>query len=104
MEKDGVGFPSVGSPEDHHVGFFNFAIRACTAACSEHCGQTDHAGSVSSSVAGIDVVGTKHRPRKFLHQEVDFVGGFGARKHPDGFRGISSGGGKYFFEAFGRAG
>ena len=80
MKKDGVGFPSIGTPKQNHIGFFNFLIGIGTTAHPKHCRQTDDAGSMSGSIATVDIVGTHDHPNELLGNEVHFIGGFRATK------------------------
>jgi hypothetical protein len=61
-----MGFAGVRTPQKDDVRLFDFAIGACSASRSENRRQTGDAGSVSSTVATIDVVATDDRARKFL--------------------------------------
>jgi len=44
---------------------------------------------VSSSITGVDVVGTNYGTRKFLNNEVQFIGRLGAREESNGVWAIS---------------
>ena len=81
MKKDRVRFPGVRSPQQDHVGVFNFTIRTGPAACSEYRRQTGDAGGVSSSVAAINIVRAHDAAGEFLRCVVQFVGGLGATEH-----------------------
>ena len=76
MKEDGVCDSGIRSPEHNHIGVFDLSVRRCAATGTEHCGQTDHARSVSSSVTGVDVVGAQYLTCELLSEEVHFVGGF----------------------------
>ena len=81
MEENRMRFPRVRSPQQDHIGLFNFAIRAGTAARSEYRRQTGDAGGVSSPVAAIDIVAAHDAANEFLRDVVQFVGGLGATEH-----------------------
>src|SRR5271155_1706036 len=81
MEKNRVGLPRVGSPQQNHVGIFNFAIRTAAASCSEYRRQTGDAGGVSSTVAAINIVGAHYTTGEFLRGVVDLVDGLGTAEH-----------------------
>jgi hypothetical protein len=83
MEKDGVGFPRVGTPEQDHVSVFSFTIRTGAAACSEDRRQTGDAGRVSSSVAAIDIVCPHYGADKLLRRIVQLIRGLGTAEHPE---------------------
>ena len=57
---------------------------------SEDCRQTDDAGSVSSAVAGVDVVRADRHADELLGDEVHLVGGLRAREHADRVRAVVS--------------
>ncbi len=86
MEEDGMRFAGIRAPQHDHVGFFDLFVRRRSTADSEHCRQTDDAGSVSSSIARIDVVRADHRPRELLRQVVHLVGCLRATEHADRVR------------------
>ena len=81
VEENRVRFPRVRAPQQDDIGVFNFAIRTCPAACSEYRRQTGDAGSMSSPVAAIDVVGAHNTANKFLCRVVQFVSSLGATEH-----------------------
>jgi hypothetical protein len=83
VKKDRVRFPRVGAPKQDHVSVFSFAIRACAATRSEDRRQTGDAGSVSSTVAAIDIVCPHHGTDKFLRYIVQLVRGLGATEHSE---------------------
>jgi hypothetical protein len=83
MKENGVRFARIRSPEQNHVGIFNFAIRTGAAARSEDRRQTGDAGGVSSPVTAIDIVGAHHAARKFLRGVIHFVNGFGTAEHAE---------------------
>jgi hypothetical protein len=98
MEKDWVGFPGIRSPQQNHIGIFNFAIRAGAAPGSKNRRQTGDAGGVSSSVATIDIVGAHDAADEFLRGVIYFVNGLGAAEHAEVMRvvpgdGFAEGGG-----------
>ena len=66
VEEDRVRLPRVGAPEHQQVGVLSLDVRRGAATRSEHCRQTDDRGSVSSAVAGVDVVAAHHDPRELL--------------------------------------
>ena len=84
MKINWVSVASIRTPHHDEVSRFNFLITRCSSTCSEDCGQTDHAGSVSSSITGVDVVGTNYGTRKLLHHEIQFIGRLGAREESNG--------------------
>jgi hypothetical protein len=86
VEKNGVRFPRIGTPEQHYVRLFNFTVRACAASCSKDCRQTGDAWRVSSPVAAIDVVAAYDGPHKFLRNIVQFIGSLRATEHPKSAR------------------
>ena len=81
MEKDGVRFASVRSPQQNCVGVFDFAIGTRPATCSEDRRQTGDAGGVSSTVAAIDIVCAHYAAYEFLRGIIQFVGGLRAAEH-----------------------
>jgi hypothetical protein len=83
VKKDGVRFPRVGAPKQDDVSVFSFAIRTCAATRSEDRRQTGDAGSVSSTVAAIDIICPHHGTDKFLRCVVQLVGGLGAAEHSE---------------------
>lgn len=76
MKEDRMRFERIGSPEDNNIGLFGLMVRARTTTRSKYGRQTDDAGSMSSAIAAIDVVGTHHLPREFLRRVVHLIGGF----------------------------
>src|ERR1700716_1745418 len=74
MEEDRMRLASVRAPKDHEVRLFNFAVGRSSSPGSEHCRQTRHAWSVSSSVAAVDVVAAHDNARELLRNEVHLVG------------------------------
>jgi hypothetical protein len=82
------GTPSVLSPQHDHVGCFDLLVGRRTAAHSEHCRQTDDAGSVSSSIARIDVVRADHRPGELLREKVHLVCGLRTAEHAESLRAL----------------
>ena len=76
MEEDRVRFTRVGSPHDDEIGGFDLFIGRRSAARTKHCRQTDDRGSVSSSIAGVDVVRPHDFPDELLCGVVHLVGGF----------------------------
>src|SRR3569623_121070 len=83
MKENRMRFAGIGAPEDKQIRIFSFAIRRSTTARSEYRHQTGDAGSVSSSVTGIDVVRADHRPGELLGNEVQLVGRARAREHAE---------------------
>src|SRR6266481_593620 len=84
MKEDRVRLARIRSPQQNHIGIFDFTVRTGPATRSEYCRQTDDAGSVSSTVAAIDVVGPNHRAHKLLRGIVQLIGGLGAAEHAEG--------------------
>ena len=76
----------VGAPQQDHVGFLDLHVPDRSAARSEHCRQTDDGGSVSSSIAGVDVVRPHHHAGELLRQVVHLVRGLRAGEHAEGVR------------------
>src|SRR5580704_14489220 len=83
MKKNRVRFPCVRSPQQNYVRLFDFAIRACSPACSEYRRQTGDARRMSSPVAAINVVRTHDAAHEFLRRIVQLVGGLRATEHPE---------------------
>jgi len=81
MEENWMGFPSVGSPQQDHVGFFDFGIGGGSPSGSKDCRQTDDARSVSSSIAGVDVVRRHGGPDELLGGVVHLIGRLGTTEH-----------------------
>ena len=86
VEEDGVRFTRIRTPQENHVGVLDFLVRDRSATRSEHCRQTDDRRSVSSSVAGVDVVRPHHHACELLGEEVDFVRRLRAREHAERIR------------------
>ena len=78
-----MGFAGVGSPHDNEVCVLHLAIGTGPPAHSKDCRQTDDAGSVSSSVAAIDVVAVHHHASELLRHIVHLVGGFRTTEKPE---------------------
>jgi len=76
-------FPRVRAPQQDDVGVLNFAIRACPPACPEYRRQTGDAGSMSSPVAAINIIGAHDTANEFLRRVVQFVRGLGATEHAE---------------------
>ena len=89
MEEDRVRIASIAAPQHDDIGVFDFGIAGRAAACSEHCGQTDHRGSVSSSVAGVDVVGTDSDSGELVGDEVHLVGRLRTGEHANRVRAVA---------------
>src|SRR5215475_7569968 len=81
MEKDGMCLPGVGTPQEDHIRFLDFAVGTGSATRPENRRQTGDAGSMSSTVAAINVVAADDGANEFLRGVVQFVGGFGTTKH-----------------------
>lgn len=79
-----MGLTSIRAPQKDDVDFLDLPVGDRPSSCSEDRRQTDDAGSVSGSIAGVDIVRPHHRPGEFLRQVVDLVGGFRAREHAEG--------------------
>src|SRR5262249_7944053 len=60
-----------------------FPVGTGPASRSKCCRQTDDAGSVSSAVAAVNIVGSHHLPRKLLRRKVHLVRGFRAAEDPE---------------------
>ena len=82
MKEDRVRFPRVGTPEEDYIRVFGFAIGTGAATRAEGRRQTGDAGSMSSSVTTINVVGPHHGANELLGRIVQLVGGLGAAEHP----------------------
>src|SRR5690348_10620763 len=78
MEPDRVCFTGVRSPEEDEVGVLRFLVGRRRAAGSQDGRQTDDRGSVSGSIAAVDVVVAEDLPGHLRREEVDLVGRFGA--------------------------
>jgi hypothetical protein len=89
MEEYRVCLASVGSPDENEIGILNLAIRAGTAAQAEYRRQTDDAGSVSGTIAAVDVVGSDNDSGKLLGEEVHFVRGLRTTEDPERLRTVS---------------
>ena len=83
VEEDRMRVARVRAPHHDDIGVLDLRVRRGATASSEHCGQTDHAGSVSSAVAGVDVVGAGCDASQLLDDEVHLVGRLRAREEPD---------------------
>ena len=81
MKENRMRFPSVRSPQQDHVGIFNFAIRTGPAARSEYRRQTGDARGMSSPIAAINIVRAHDAADEFLRRVVQFVRGLGATEH-----------------------
>ncbi len=68
----------IRAPQDDDVRLLRFTVGARPAPSSEYCRQTDDTGSVSGTVAGVDVVRAEHLPGELLDAVVDLVGGLRA--------------------------
>src|SRR5205809_1061212 len=86
MEVDRMRIACVRSPQDDKISLLHLTVGAGPAPRSECCRQTDDAGSVSSAVAAVDVVGTHDLPRKLLRGKVHLVRSLGAAEHPECLR------------------
>ena len=84
MEEDRVGIASIRPPQDDYVSFFQGLVGTRAASRSEDRRQTDDAGSVSSSITAVDVVGPDDPTGEPLGGVVHLVGGLGAAEHPEG--------------------
>ncbi len=83
VEEYGMGFTGVGPPKDNEVCVLYLAIGTGAATHSEDRRQTDDAGSVSSSVATIDVVAVHHDASELLRHKVHLVGGLRTTEKPE---------------------
>ena len=84
MEEDRMGLTRVRTPQDDHVRGLDVLVGRRATTGSEHCRQTDDARSVSSSVAGIDVVRADRDAHELLGEEVHLVRRLRAREHAEG--------------------
>src|SRR5438477_12750549 len=100
VKENRMGLARIRSPQQDDIGVLNLTIRTGAATRSEYRRQTDDAGSVSSPVATINVVGPDHRANKLLGNIVQLVGGLGATEHPKGIRAMQL---DLFAEALGHA-
>ena len=73
MEIDGVGFAGIGAPQENKISLLHLLIGGGSAPCSEHCRQTDDARSVSSSITGVNIVGSDGGSHEFLGRIVHLV-------------------------------
>ncbi len=76
-------FARIRAPQDDEVGLLRFAVGAGSATGSEYCRQTDDTGSVSGTVAGVDVIRAEHLPGELLDAVIDLVGGLRAGEEAD---------------------
>lgn len=74
MEPDRMRLARVRSPQEDEVGVLRFLVRAGRAARSQNGRQTDDGGSVSGSIAAVDVVVAEDLPGEFRREEIDLVG------------------------------
>ena len=81
MKENRMRFPSVRSPQQDHIGIFNFAIRAGPSTRPEYRRQTGDARGMSSPVAAINVVAAHDTTNEFLGRVVQFVSSLGATEH-----------------------
>jgi len=73
MEKNRMRFARVRAPQENDVRMLRFEIRIRAATSTEDCRQTDDRGSMSSSVAAVDVVRAKDRSSELLREIVRLV-------------------------------
>src|SRR3954470_22428924 len=83
MKEDRVRLARVRAPQENDVGLLDLLIGAGSTAGTEDRRQTGDAGSVSSSVAAVDVVGAQRHARQFLRGIVQLVGGLGAAEQAE---------------------
>ena len=81
MKENRMRFPSVRSPQQDHIGIFNFAIRAGPSTRPEYRRQTGDARGMSSPVAAVNVVRAHSAANEFLRGVVQFISSFGATEH-----------------------
>jgi hypothetical protein len=86
VEKNRVGFPGVGTPEQNDFGVFDLLVRIRSATDPKNCRQTDDAWGVSGSIATIDVVASHDHTDELLGGVVHLVGGFRATEDAKGVR------------------
>ncbi len=82
VEEDRVRFASVRTPQDDQIGLFQLAIGTRAASRSKDRRQTDDAGSVSGTIAAINIVATDDQASKLLCHEVHLVRRLRATEHP----------------------
>jgi hypothetical protein len=83
MEKNWVRFAGIRTPQQNDVSFLDFTIRAGSSARSENRRQTGDAGSVSSSVTAINIVGAHDAADEFLCGVIYFVDSLRAAEHAE---------------------
>src|SRR5947208_12849315 len=66
-------FARVRPPQDQQIRFLDLSVGRRPAARTKYLRQTDDARSVSSSVAGVDVVRPHYRAHELLGQKIDLV-------------------------------
>src|ERR1700723_1647474 len=81
MEENRMRLARIRSPKQNDICIFNLAIRACASSRSENRRQTGDAGSVSSAVAAVNIVGAHDAANEFLRGVIQFVDGLGATEH-----------------------
>ena len=86
MEEDRVRFARIRSPEEDDVRLLRLTIGARATARTEHCRQTDDAGSVSGPVTAVDVVRAEGHARQLLREKIHLVRGLRAAEDPDRVR------------------
>jgi hypothetical protein len=73
VEENGMSFPRVRSPENDQISLFDLAIRTRSPSYTENRRQTDDAGSMSGTVAAVDVVGPDDRSSELLRKIVHLI-------------------------------
>jgi hypothetical protein len=83
MEKNGVRFARIRSPQKNNVRVLSLEIRVRAATRTEYRRQTDDARGVSSSVAAIDVVRAENRSRQLCRQIIHLIRRARAAENPE---------------------
>ncbi len=86
MKKNGMCFAGVRAPEHDQIGLLDFGVGRSASTSSKDCRQTDDARSVSSPVAGVDVVRAEDGASELLRRKVHLVGRLRAAEHANSFR------------------
>ena len=91
VEEDRVGFARVRAPEDDHVGVLDLLVATGAAPGPKTVARPTTLGSVSSAVAGVDVVRADDLADQLLGEVVDLVRGLRAGEHAEGVRAVGLG-------------
>ena len=83
VEEDRVRLTRVGAPQDHQVGVLRLPYDRVPPPAPNTVVRPTTLGSVSSAVAGVDVVAAHHHPGELLGQVVHLVGGLRAAEHAE---------------------